>query len=161
MRRPPASTVIGLILALVLPVIYALVLRPIVFREEVDGPAAAVLPVQASGSIEAVTASLPAVMILVAVGTAAVTEEVLFRSYAIERLTEVTGSRWLAGSVSVAFFTGLHAGSWNVAHLIGVVVPLGVALTLLYLWRRNLIVVIIAHFFVDLPLVVLSILSNG
>lgn len=38
-------------------------------------------------------------------------------------------------------------------------VPLGLLLGLLYLWRRNLLVVIIAHLLIDAPLIVLAVLS--
>ena len=51
----------------------------------------------------------------------------------------------------------LHAGSWNVAHVVAVVLPLGALLGLLYVWRRNIVVVVIAHLVTDLPLVVLAV----
>lgn len=40
-------------------------------------------------------------------------------------------------------------------------VPCGRALILLYLGKRNLVIVMIAHFIVDLPLVVISMRSSG
>ena len=54
----------------------------------------------------------------------AIGEEILFRGYAIERLRELTGRFSIAGSA-------------------------GVILTLLYIWRRNLWVNMIAHFVPD------------
>jgi hypothetical protein len=44
-------------------------------------------------------------------------------------------------------------GTWG--HVVGVVLPLGAVITGLYLWRRN-VVVIIAHFLLDLPLVLVA-----
>lgn len=63
---------------------------------------------------------------LVALGvvTAAVTEEVLFRGYAIERLEALTGRRWLAGTISLVFFVSVHLAAWSPAHTFGVVLPL-------------------------------------
>lgn len=113
------------------------------------------LPGSGAGTIEdAVARSW--VLLLAAVVTAAVTEEVLFRGYAMERLLSATGSRWPAVAVPLVPFTVLHAGGWDTAHVVGVVVPLGLALSLLYLWTRDLVVVVVAHFFVDVPLVVLA-----
>jgi membrane protease YdiL (CAAX protease family) len=79
---------------------------------------------------------------------AAVSEEVLFRGYAMERLRELTGSRGVAASVSCAIFMLDHVPSWGWQHL-AIAATGGIALTLLYLWRRNLWVNIIAHFVVD------------
>lgn len=88
--------------------------------------------------------------------TAAVTEEVVFRGYAIERLTELTGSSWIGAFVSVAVFVAFHVPNWSLAHVVGVVVPLGAALTGLYVWKRNLPFVVTVHFLVDAPLLVLA-----
>jgi membrane protease YdiL (CAAX protease family) len=79
---------------------------------------------------------------------AAVAEESLFRGYAIERLEELTASRSLAGCVSWAVFTIAHLGAWGWAHLI-VAGFAGVLLTVLYLWRRNLWLNMIAHWIAD------------
>jgi len=104
-------------------------------------------------------ADISITVLILGVLTAAVTEEVLFRGYAIERLLEVTGQRWLAGAISLAVFTAIHVPNWGVAHSIGVVLPLGVALTVLYLWKRNVLLVIIVHFIIDAPLIVLALIS--
>lgn len=40
--------------------------------------------------------------------------------------------------------------TWSPAHAFGVVLPLGAALTGLYLWKRSLAVVIVAHLLADL-----------
>ncbi len=79
---------------------------------------------------------------------AAVVEELLFRGYPIERLLELTKSRWVAGVLSWAAFTIAHLSSWGWAQLI-VAGYGGVLLTLLYLWRRNLWANILAHWIAD------------
>jgi membrane protease YdiL (CAAX protease family) len=82
------------------------------------------------------------------VARAALAEEVVFRGYAIERITELTGSRTLAAIVSLAAFTVAHLAFWGWTPLIGVAVA-GLVLTILYLWQRDLVANIIAHFLVD------------
>ena len=79
---------------------------------------------------------------------AAVTEEILFRGYPIERLEELTASRALAGLVSWAAFTIAHLSAWGWPQLI-VAGFGGVVLTTLYLWRRNLGLNMIAHWIAD------------
>lgn len=79
---------------------------------------------------------------------AAVSEEILFRGYPIERLLELTKSRWVAGIVPWAAFTYAHLSSWGWAQLI-VAGYGGVLLTVLYLWRRNLWANMLAHWIAD------------
>lgn len=79
---------------------------------------------------------------------AAVAEETLFRGYPIERLQEWSGSRLLAGSLTWAAFTYAHLSTWGAAQLI-VAGYGGLLLTVLYLWRRNLWVNMIAHWMAD------------
>ena len=79
---------------------------------------------------------------------AAVVEEFLFRGYAIERLQELTGSRFIAGAVTLAAFTFAHLAYWGWTQLIFAGAA-GLVLTLLYLWRRDLLSNMIAHFLTD------------
>jgi membrane protease YdiL (CAAX protease family) len=65
---------------------------------------------------------------------AALFEETLFRGYAIERLTEITGSRIAAAAISCAAFTAAHLSYWGAAQLI-VAGFAGLLLTALYLWQ--------------------------
>lgn len=76
---------------------------------------------------------------------AAVFEELFFRGFMIERLTEILGSRWIAATLSLVAFTGSHLGGWGPAHLI-VAGFGGFVLTALYLWRRDLVTNMVAHF---------------
>ena len=77
-------------------------------------------------------------------------------THRLERLG-VPGAFPLVGFlVGLAVFTVIHAAGWNAAHVIGVVLPLGAILALLYLWRRQIWFVIIVHTVIDLPLVVMA-----
>lgn len=106
--------------------------------------------------MESVAGSAPAGLLLIVVLTASVTEELLFRAYPIEHLARLTGKRWPGALLSLAAFVALHLEGWNLGHVIGVVLPLGAVMTGLYLWRRNLVFMIITHFFLDLPIVLIA-----
>jgi len=79
---------------------------------------------------------------------AAVSEELLFRGYAVERLQELTGSRFIAGALSCTVFALDHVGQWGWHHLV-VAGTAGAILTVFYLWRRNLWASMLVHFVVD------------
>ncbi|HTW34589.1 MAG TPA: type II CAAX endopeptidase family protein [Rhizomicrobium sp.] len=79
---------------------------------------------------------------------AAVSEELLFRAYPIERIQELSGSRWIAALVSVVAFTYAHLAGWGAAQLIPVAFG-AVVLAALYLWRRNLWANMLAHWLAD------------
>jgi membrane protease YdiL (CAAX protease family) len=79
---------------------------------------------------------------------AAVSEEVLFRGYALERARELTDSTALAAVGTCAVFILAHAATWGWSHLL-LAGAGGIGLTLLYLWRRNLWVNVAAHAIVD------------
>lgn len=84
------------------------------------------------------------VTILVVPLTSGITEEVWFRGYALERIEETTASTALAGIATVAAFVFIHASTYSVAAMLAIL-PLAIVITLGYLWRRNLFVVIFAH----------------
>jgi membrane protease YdiL (CAAX protease family) len=92
--------------------------------------------------------SLPYWLNVLIVVRAAVSEEILFRGYPIERLEELTGSRLIAGVLPCAVFTFDHVGFWGWHHIF-IAGTAGAALTVLYLWRRNVWVNMLAHFIVD------------
>ena len=114
------------------------------------------LPPSPGGTVESVASSGSAWLLLVGVLTASVIEELLFRAYLIERLTRLTGSQWLAALLSLAAFVAFHLEGWNLGHVVGVVLPLGAVMTCLYLWRRNLLFMIITHLVLDLPIVLIA-----
>ena len=80
---------------------------------------------------------------------AGVVEELLYRGYSIERLQELTGSKWLAALIPGLVFIAGHFAFWGSGQLI--VVGFGtIVMTLLYMWRRDLLCCMIAHASIDL-----------
>lgn len=93
------------------------------------------------------------------VARAGIAEEVFYRGYAIERLEALTGSRWIAALVPLVCFAAFHYRQGAAGVFVALV--LGAILTGLYLWKRNLIANIIAHFLVDfIPNVLLPLLAG-
>jgi len=86
------------------------------------------------------------VLMLIAL-RAAVVEEVLYRGYAFERINELTKSKWIAALVPVIIFMLAHL-SWGIGHLIFVFFAGGLFM-LIYISKRNLGLVMIAHFIID------------
>ncbi len=129
---------LGILLSLLVPVLTLLV--------------STIFPPPNSGTVTQVVSDFSWWILLLSIFTAGVTEEILFRGYALERLQEVTGSKWTSGLISLVFFVVVHATGWNIAHIIGVVLPLGIILTGLYFWQRNLLFVMIVHVSINLPL---------
>jgi membrane protease YdiL (CAAX protease family) len=80
--------------------------------------------------------------------SAGFTEETLFRGYAIERVAELTGSRWLGAIIPVLVFGAVHAPFWGIGHAV-VAGASGLWLTLIYLKTRNLWTAIVAHALLD------------
>ncbi len=80
--------------------------------------------------------------------TAGVVEEALFRGFAIERLTALTGRRWLAALIALAAFVAAHVPFWGLGAIATPIVG-GGFFTLVYLWRRDLIACMVAHLAVD------------
>ncbi len=140
-----AAVGLGVLLSLLVPVLTLLVSK--------------VFPSSNSGSVTQVASNYSWWILLLSVITAGVTEEILFRGYPLERLQEITGNKWISGLISMVFFVAVHATGWNLAHIVGVVIPLGIILTGLYFWQRNLLFVMIVHVVIDLPLVFIALLA--
>ncbi len=79
---------------------------------------------------------------------AGVTEEIIYRGYAIERLSFLTGRRWLGALLAGTMFLVAH-WSWGSLQMI-LVAFATVILTGLYLWRRDLLCCMLAHTLADL-----------
>jgi membrane protease YdiL (CAAX protease family) len=81
---------------------------------------------------------------LVIVGTAVVAEEVLWRGYPIERLTEVTGRLWIGAAVSGTVFLAVHFPAWG---LVGAIPQAVFTLVLVgvYVWSRNVVACMLTH----------------
>jgi membrane protease YdiL (CAAX protease family) len=81
--------------------------------------------------------------------TAGFCEELLFRAYAIERLTMLTGNLWAGSIAAVVLFTLGHIPRYGFGpELLGVLF-IAVALTALYAWRRNFWVCATMHAAID------------
>lgn len=85
---------------------------------------------------------------VISVIRAAIGEEVLFRGYAISRLRALTGSLSWGAFLSWAIFSLEHVGVWGWGHLL-IAGFGGATLTVLFLWKRNLWVSIVAHMIID------------
>lgn len=107
---------------------------------------AAGMPGYAAGMQAAL--ALPVWLRIIAVLTAGIVEEILFRGYAVTRLLHLTGSRLWAVGLSSVVFAALHLPEWgagpSLAFFIG-----GLATTGFFLWRRDLLTMIIAHVAID------------
>lgn len=98
---------------------------------------------------------------ILAVVTAGVVEEALFRGYAIDRLAPFAGGPWPAGALSLAVFALVHLPMWGAGPVISVVFTGGVA-TAFFLWRGDLLANIIAHVVTDaMGLIVVPYLSRA
>jgi membrane protease YdiL (CAAX protease family) len=105
------------------------------------------------GEGQSISRTLP--VTLLAVIRAGISEEVLYRGYAIERLQALTGNKWAAAAISLLLFAGFHFRQGFAGIVIAFVA--GAVLTGFFLWKRNLISNMLAHFLVDfIPNVLLA-----
>ena len=94
-------------------------------------------------------ATLPAWYLSLTVIVVAASEEWLYRAYAIERLEAVTGRTWFAASASLLALVVAHLPLWGPGVALTTVVSGGI-LTALYVWRRDIAFLILAHILTDL-----------
>jgi membrane protease YdiL (CAAX protease family) len=92
--------------------------------------------------------SLPIVFRVLLAVTAGVFEETLYRGYALERLAALCGSAPAAAALSLTLFVLMHVPAVGWGHLAPVAI-VGTLITLLYLWRRDLVTNIVAHIIID------------
>lgn len=106
-------------------------------------------PTQDEGTASLVALGIPALLGMIV--TAAITEEILFRGYPIERINAITSTVWLGPAISFAVFVMPHliffGPSWFLYHGGGTVM-----IYVLYLKRRNLIACMLLHLLVNLPI---------
>lgn len=93
--------------------------------------------------------------------TAGICEEFLSRGYAIERLTALTGNRFIGAAVPAIMFTLGHVRLYGFGVGLLPVLATSISLTLLYVWRRNLVVNIAAHALIDLYGLLIQPLGGG
>ena len=94
--------------------------------------------------------SLPVKLTIVA--TAVVTEEILWRGYPIERLTELTGRVWVGAVTSFAVFLAVHYPAWG---LVGALPQAVFALALVgvYVGTRNVVACILTHAVINVVMI--------
>lgn len=97
---------------------------------------------------------------LLTVIRAGISEEIFYRGFAIERLQSLTGSKWIAAAIPLLMFAGFHFRQGAAGILLALV--LGAIFTGFYLWKRNLVAAMLAHFLVDsVPNILLPLLSGA
>lgn len=101
-------------------------------------------PPAESNGLDAMLALSVPVLVLILI-TVSITEEICYRGYAIERLSELTGSLGVAVAISFILFLIPHilffGPHWLLYQGVGVVL-----LYILYVWRRNLYACMLLHF---------------
>ena len=99
------------------------------------------------GSVGEAFSKLPLWLVTLVVIRAGVVEELFYRGYAIERLEALGVNRYLAAAIPLVIFSVGHwTGGW--ANIV-IALALGAILSGFYLWRRDLVANMIAHFLVD------------
>lgn len=83
---------------------------------------------------------------------AAIVEEVFFRGLLIERVTALTRRAWVGGVASWVVFVVSHIAGSGLTESLTIVGVSSLVFVLLYLWRRNLWVCIVAHIISNSPL---------
>jgi membrane protease YdiL (CAAX protease family) len=142
LRETLVVMIIGFIVLFIANLAYVVLARTI-FPTEVKTSAALTLP-------------LPLVFLAWLSGTFG--EEILYRGYALERLQRITVNWWLSGGLTWALFVGFHIPAYPMAHIVGFVAPSALALTLVYMWKRNLTYTVIIHGILDLPILLAAVL---
>jgi hypothetical protein len=90
---------------------------------------------------------LPVWLLVFIVFRAGVVEELFYRGYAIERIESLRLNRFWAVVIPLTIFGVAHwTGGW--ANIL-IALALGVILSVFYVWRRDLVANMIAHFLVD------------
>ena len=93
------------------------------------------------------SAPLPLWVMAVVVARSAIAEEIFYRGYAIDRLARFSGSPALAVLLPLAIFTLAHYPQG--AAMMVLVFGGGIALSAFYLWRRDTLANIVAHFVIN------------
>jgi membrane protease YdiL (CAAX protease family) len=81
--------------------------------------------------------------------SAGIIEETLFTGFTITRLATLTGRLWLAAVLAVVAFAAIHIPNWGVGPAASFLVG-GIPWVAFFLWRRDLLAMIVAHAAIDL-----------
>jgi len=98
---------------------------------------------------------LPTAYLMLTIVIVASAEELLYRGYAIARLSDLTGSHLLASIVSTVAFGLTHVPMWAWAPAATTILSGGIV-TAVYLWRQDILALILAHIATDLCGIVLA-----
>lgn len=93
--------------------------------------------------------AVPTLILVLNILVVAGGEEWLYRCYAVERLSDLTGNVWLAGLISVLAFAVVHVPFWGPGTAFTTLISGGI-LTLAYIATRDIAALIVAHVLVDL-----------
>ena len=85
---------------------------------------------------------------LLAVITAGVVEEIVFRGFTVTRLSFLTGRVWLAATLAVLGFSTLHVPLWGWGFAVGGLIS-GTAAMAFFVWRKDLLAMIVFHLIAD------------
>jgi membrane protease YdiL (CAAX protease family) len=96
----------------------------------------------------ALYASLPLSLNVLGAISNGAAEEVGYRGYALERLSEITGSTWLGAGIPYFVEVLCHAPIWGFHGMLLQAPPL-LIFVLLYLWQRSLPACILGHLLCD------------
>jgi membrane protease YdiL (CAAX protease family) len=91
--------------------------------------------------------------------TAGFFEELLFRSYPIERLLKLGHNRWIAAGIPMLAFALTHVPTWGWVHFFTIGLPSSFIISLIYLKHRSLWFVVIIHALFDIPLLLLPFIA--
>jgi membrane protease YdiL (CAAX protease family) len=94
-------------------------------------------------------ATLPSWYLALTVVIVAAGEEWLYRGYAVERLAALTGNIYAAGALSLIAFGIAHLPLWGIGASLSTLLA-GAIVTALYIWRRDISFLILAHVATDL-----------
>jgi uncharacterized protein len=87
--------------------------------------------------------------VLAIVITGGIFEEVVYRGFAVERLSELTGNYWIGSFIALSIFSWMHYPLWGLGPVLTFYIT-GGFMTAIYLWKRDLLVTIGAHIIVDM-----------
>ena len=126
-----------------------LALAAVILALALSGVAIRLVAVPASLSNLTKIATVPLSLRVAVLLSAAICEEFIYRGFAIEELAYLMRNRWLAGLLSLAFFTAAHFRLYGLSAALIIPALVGAVFTALYLWRHNLPCCMLVHAIMD------------
>jgi membrane protease YdiL (CAAX protease family) len=105
-------------------------------------------------------AALPSWYLALTIVIVAAGEEWLYRGYAVEQLAALTGNIYAAGALSLIAFGIAHLPLWGIGASLSALLA-GAIVTGLYIWRRDISFLILAHVATDLCGLVIAPAGKG